>query len=315
MEQFCFGVDVGGTSVKIGLFNDQEIPIHTWEIPTRKEEKGKYILSDIRDAMSAEMIGRGITPDQILGVGIGIPGPVMENGVVNGCVNLGWDEVDVSRELSGLFYHLPVRAGNDANVAALGEAWFGGAKGYRNMAMLTLGTGLGCGIVLNGRILAGAHGSAGEYGHAPLYPYAKKPCNCGRTGCLEQIASATGILNRAKELLAERDDPSVLREKSEITAKDVMDACKAGDPIAVETIELMTDCLARGMAVLAVTVDPEVFVIGGGVSRTGQWLMDKLKEKFDGCAFHACRRIGVVAATLGNDAGMFGAAAMILSER
>ena len=315
MKDYAFGVDLGGTTVKMGLFTTAGALLETWEIPTRTEDGGSLILGDIAASIKEKVEEKGISEDDVEGVGIGVPGPIDEEGNVLKCVNLGWGETEVARELSDSFYHLPVKVGNDANVAALGEAWFGGAKGYRDMVMLTLGTGLGCGIVLNGRILPGVHGAAGEFGHAPLYSRAKKPCNCGNTGCLEQIASATGIVNRAHELLTEEDVPSVLRGKAEITAKDVMDACLAGDPVAAETVELMTDCLARGMAILAVTVDPEVFVIGGGVSRTGQWLMDLLKEKYDRYAFHACRDVQVLEAKLGNDAGMFGAAAMILSQR
>ena len=313
MDRYCFGVDVGGTTVKIGLFNEEENLLHTWEIPTRTEEDGRFILRDIRDAMSGEMAARGLTPEKILGVGIAVPGPVT-GGTATYCVNLGWGRTDVAKELSSLFWQLPVRVANDANAAALGEACFGGAKGYRDMVMLTLGTGLGVGIVLNGRILQGSHGAAGETGHAPFYTEAKTPCNCGHTGCLEQIASATGIAHKAKELLEESDRPSVLRNEKTISARAVMDACKAGDPIAMETVDKLVDYLGRGMAAIASVVDPEVFVLGGGVSRTGTWLNERLEDRFDETAPPACKGTQVLPATLGNDAGMYGAAALILSE-
>lgn len=315
MNRYCFGIDVGGTTVKMGLFDDQEAAIRTWEIPTRKEENGRYILPDIREAMSREMIARSITPDQIVGAGIGLPGPVLADGTVNHCVNLGWGVVPVEAELSKMFYHIPVRAGNDANVAALGEAVFGGGKGYRSMVMITLGTGLGGGIIVNGKILPGSHGAGGEIGHMPVYSEAKVPCKCGKTGCLEQIASATGIVNKAKELLASGYPESVLHQENPLTARAVMDACKAGDPAARKTVDTMVHYLGKGMAMIAAVADPEVFVIGGGVSRTGQWLMDELKKSFDEFAFFGCRDTRVLPAKLGNDAGMYGAAAMILTAQ
>lgn len=314
MEEFCFGVDVGGTTVKMGLFAGLAEPLHTWEIPTRTEDGGKNILPDIREAMSREMVERGIAPDQVVGAGVGIPGPVTDDGVVNHCVNLGWPVVHVREQLSNMFYHLPIRVGNDANVAALGEAWFGGGKGYRNMVMLTLGTGLGGGVIMNGRIVHGSHGAGGEVGHMPIYTEATRVCNCGNTGCLEQIASATGLVHKAREVLVHNTFDSVLRGKKNFTAKDVLDAYLAGDPAGKITVECMLDFLGRGMAIIATVVDPDVFVIGGGVSKTGPWLMEALKERFDHYAFFGCRDTLVLPAKLGNDAGMYGAAALAITK-
>ncbi len=312
MEKYCYGVDVGGTSVKIGLFDSSEKLIHKWEIPTRKEENGRHILGDIAEAMKAEMKERGIGEEQMLGAGIGVPGPVTPDGIVNRCVNVGWGILPIEKELSDLFYSLPVQAGNDANVAALGEARFGGGRGFSSMIMVTLGTGVGGGVILDGKILPGHHGAAGEIGHMAMYPDAKVPCNCGNTGCMEQIASATGIVNKARELLAENSAPSVLRSKDPLTAKDVMDAYADGDWVSVQTVGVMTDTLGKGLAAAACVVDPEAFVIGGGVSRAGQWLIDLIHEKYRKYAFHASRDAKVVRATLGNDAGIYGSAAMIL---
>ncbi len=313
MEQFCFGIDVGGTTIKIGLFHTDETLMKKWEIRTNKEDNGAHILQDISDAMKAEMEARGILPEQIRGVGIGLPGPVLPNGVVNHCVNLGWGMVPVETELSELFYNRPVKAGNDGNVAALGEAWFGSGKGYDDMVMLTLGTGLGGGVILGRRIVTGSHGAAAEVGHMPLYPKATKPCNCGKTGCLEQIASATGIVNHTRELLETTEIPSSLRGKENISAKAILDACQAADPLAEQVVEDFTDALGRGMAVIASVCDPQIFVIGGGVSKTGSWLMERLKKSYDKYVFFASRDALVVPASLGNDGGMFGAAALILS--
>ena len=323
MQKYCFGIDVGGTSIKAGLFEihperigrDRAELIKKWEIPTRTENDGAYVLPDIAAALHAEVNARGLDPKDITGVGLGVPGPVLSNGIVNHCVNLGWDVVPAATQLSMLFHGLPVSVANDANLAALGESVFGSAAGYEEVVMLTLGTGLGCGIVTHGEIVPGRHGSAGEFGHAPLYDKALSPCHCGRTGCLEQIASATGIAGRAKELLAERGgEASTLRGIPDLTAKDVLDACAAGDPLATRVAAEMTDALGRGMAIIATVIDPDLFVIGGGVSRAGQWLIDQLRRDFQKYAFFAYQDTGVVRASLGNDAGIYGGAALIVGR-
>ena len=312
--QCCFGVDIGGTTVKIGLFDQEERPVHTWEIPTRKDDNGSHILEDIAKALEHELVIREIRPEQVLGVGLDVPGPVVDGKVIY-AINLGWGYVDAAAELSAMFHDIPVKVANDANAAALGEAWFGSAKGYRNVVTLTLGTGLGQGIVLDGKVLEGCHGAAGEIAHAIFYPDAEADCNCGHRGCLEQIASATGIVNKAKQLLRDTDLHSVLREKELFSAKDVMDACKAQDPVGMQTVNTLVDYLGRAMAVIAAVLDPEAFVIGGGVSRTGNWLNELLRARMAEAAPPACRDIRVLPAALGNDAGMYGSAALILSEK
>ena len=323
MKKYCFGIDVGGTTIKAGLFEfdleaagkGRAVLVKKWEIPTRTEEHGTHVLPDIAAAMHSEMNARGLLPQDILGVGLGVPGPVLANGIVNHCVNLGWEVVPAATQLSMLFHGLPVRVANDANVAALGESVFGSGAGYEELVMLTLGTGLGCGIVTHGKIIAGRHGSAGEFGHAPLYDKARIPCRCGRTGCLEQIASATGIVRRAKELLAESGGgASELADIPDLTAKDVLDACVAGDPIGREVAADLTDALGKGMAIIATVVDPDVFVIGGGVSRAGQWLIDQLKADYQKYAFFAHQKTEIVAASLGNDAGIYGAVSLVTRE-
>ena len=323
MQKYCFGIDVGGTSVKAGLFElfleekgaDRAALLKKWEIPTRTEEGGIHILPDIAASMNAEMKARGLTREQIAGVGIGVPGPVLADGTVNHCVNLGWGVVPAAAQLSELFHGLPVRAANDANLAALGESAFGSGTGYEELMMLTLGTGLGCGIVASGHIVVGRHGSAGEVGHSPLYDKACRPCSCGKTGCLEQIASATGIVNRANDLLAEdTEKASSLHGIADLTAKDVLDACAEGDPIGKQVADELTDCLGKGMAIFASVVDPDIFVIGGGVSRAGDWLIQQLKRDFQKYAFFPYKATEVVAASLGNDAGIYGAVTLIIGR-
>ena len=321
MDKYCFGIDIGGTSIKAGLFqtlpeaqgNERVRLLKKWELPTRTEDNGINILPDIAAAMDAELAARNIPVESVPGVGLGVPGPVLTGGIVNHCVNLGWGVVPAAEELSALFHGIPVHAANDANLAALGESAFGSGAGYRELVMLTIGTGLGCGIVNDGMIVAGRHGSAGEFGHAPLYDKAIRPCSCGKVGCLEQIASATGIVTRARDLLAE-GAASLLADKPQLTAKDVLDAACAGDPLAVQVAQELTETLGKGMAVLASAVDPDVFVIGGGVSRAGQWLIDQLKESFQRYAFFPYRETDVIVASLGNDAGIYGGATLVLRK-
>ncbi|MCD8329085.1 MAG: ROK family protein [Lachnospiraceae bacterium] len=314
MDKICFGIDVGGTTVKRGVFDSSRKLLRKWEIPTRTEEQGAHILEDIRDALIGEIEDRGLSMDQVQGAGIGLPGPVTPDGIVNHCVNLGWGRMNVEKDLSRLLGGVPVHAENDANIAALGEALYGAGAGHDSMVMVTLGTGIGGGVVLHGKLVSGSHGAAGEIGHIPSYRGAKKPCNCGNIDCMEQIGSATGIAQKAVELMEETDWPSALRDCRHVTARDVMMLHGQGDAIADATIEAVVDALGRGMATIGCVIDPEVFVVGGGVSKAGQWLMDALEERFERYAFHACRGSRVIAATLGNDAGIYGAAALALQE-
>ena len=188
MEEARIGIDLGGTTVKLGLFYGEQVE-EKWEIPTRKEENGAYILADIADSIEKKLKEKGIEKKEVIGAGIGVPGPVDGKGIVHGCVNLGWGIFSVEEKL-GTLLGLPVKAGNDANVAALGELWQGGGKGYQDMVMITLGTGVGGGIILDGKIRAGIHGAAGEIGHMPVVYEEKEYCNCGKKGCLEQIGRA-----------------------------------------------------------------------------------------------------------------------------
>ena len=249
MDQFCFGVDLGGTTVKIGLFTVDGMLQEKWEIPTRTENQGAAILSDIAASIQNKVDVRHLTKEQVTGIGIGVPGPVLNENRVQGCVNLGWGNVCVADELSALT-GMKVKAANDANVAALGEQWQGGGKGYQNIVMFTLGTGVGGGIIQNGQIVSGANGAAGEIGHMVITEPENVvgTCGCGHQGCLEQIASATGIVNLAKRQLTECDEASILRQYAPLTAKDVLDAAKAGDALACRVAEQMMQALGRAAA-------------------------------------------------------------------
>ena len=302
MSKYAFGVDVGGTTVKLGLFNDEGQVLDKWEIPTVKDNGGEKVLPDIAASIKNKMQEKNITAADLVGVGIGAPGAVNAEGfMVNGAVNIGWGSFDLAETLKKeLDLPVTVKAGNDANVAALGEMWQGGGKGYSNLVAVTLGTGVGGGIIIDGRILTGTNGAGGEIGHIHI-----------EDGCLEQYASATGVTRLANRRLAKDDAPSVLRG-GEISAKTVFDAVKAGDRVAIEIAEQFGEYLGKGLAVVANVVDPQIFVIGGGVSKAGDILFKYIEPSYKKCAFGPCKQAKFALATLGNDAGIYGAAALVL---
>lgn len=311
MKEYCFGVDLGGTTVKIGLFCVDGTLVDSYKIPTRRENNGMYILSDISAALLGSLERFGICADDVQGIGIGVPGPVLQNGIVNGCVNLGWGRVDVQQELYKLT-KIPVKAANDANVAALGEYWKGNAGSCDSMVMLTLGTGVGGGIILSGKPVCGANGAGGEFGHMPVIYDETECCSCGKRGCLEQAASATGIVRTARKILAASEEPSALREIENLTTKDIFTQAKLGDAIALQSVERLGFYLATAMAHIAAVIDPEVFVIGGGVSGAGDYLLDVITRFYREKAFHSSINARILLASLGNEAGMYGAAKLII---
>lgn len=311
MKTYCFGIDVGGTSVKCGLFHTDGTLVEKWEIPTRTENNGQNILPDVAETINAKLAEKNIDKADVEGVGIGIPGPINSRGEAACAVNLYWGFTPVAQILGDLT-GLKAQAGNDANVAALGEAWKGAAAGAQNIIMITLGTGVGGGIIINGKILAGSHGAGGEIGHALVVRGEEEKCNCGNKGCLEQYASATGIVRVAGRVLAASEDDSTLRELQNITAKDVLDAFKAGDAVAVRIMEYVGDLLGGAIAGFTTVVDPEAIVIGGGVSKAGQPLIDCIEKYYQRYAFSSCKETPIVLAILGNDAGIYGAAKMVL---
>ena len=312
MKKYCFGIDVGGTTVKMGLFTTEGELLDKWEIPTRKEDGGAYILNDVAASVEAKLAKKNIEKEDVAGAGIGVPGPTLDTGYVSICVNLGWKDKNPANELSELL-SIPVKAGNDANVAALGEMWKGGGEGYLDVVLLTLGTGVGGGIIINGEIAPSHRGVGGELGHITVNPDEEATCNCGNHGCLEQYASATGVVRIAKKLLAASKEESSLRTLETVTAKDVFDAAKAGDHLAVEAVEVLGKYLGLVVANVALTVDPDVFVIGGGVSKAGQVLIDVITKYYHKFAkIIGDNKAKVVLAKLGNDAGIYGAARMVL---
>ena len=313
MKKYGFGVDIGGTTCKIGLFEMNGTLIEDWEIKTNTENKGASILDDVAAAIEGKMQSAGIAKEEVQGIGVGVPGPVTGDGTVLQCVNLGWGEFNVAEVLKKRT-GFDVKVGNDANVAALGEMWQGGGKGHKDIVMVTLGTGVGGGIILNGKMLAGTNGAGGEIGHICVNDDETEVCGCGNKGCLEQYTSATGIVRMAKIILNTTDKPSKLRQIQYISAKEIFDAAKEGDEVAATLVENHGKVLGKALAQIACVVDPEIFVIGGGVSRAGDILINTTAKYFAQYAFHACRQTKFALATLGNDAGMYGGACSILNQ-
>ena len=303
--KYGFGIDLGGTTVKLAYLNENGDMLDKWEIPTVTADGGKQILPDIAASIMDYMQAKGIDRSRILGLGIGVPGPVDGKGVVNKCVNLGWGVFNIADTL-GALTGFPVKAGNDANVAALGEFWKGGGQGCENMVFVTLGTGVGGGIVVEGRLLHGSTGSGAELGHMVLRKDEPEACNCGKHGCVEQYCSATGVVRLATRHLAATEAPSVLRGRK-LTCKDVFDAGKDGDAVALETLDEFYDLMGQFLGDVCTVVNPETVVIGGGGSKAGNVLLEGIEPPFRKYVFHAASKVRFALASLGNDAGAYGA--------
>ncbi len=310
--KYCFGVDIGGTTVKLGLFEAEGTIVDKWEIATDISDEGSAILPDVAASVGKKIEEHQIDKTDIIGIGVGVPAPVTSDGVVNGSANLGWKYKEVKRELEELS-GLKTVVGNDANVAALGEMWKGGGAGETNMIMVTLGTGVGGGIIIDGKILVGATGAGGEIGHICVNYDETDHCGCGNCGCLEQYASATGIVKLAKKKL-DREMRATILKKEDVTAKDVFDAVKAGDEVADEIAVEFGRYLGYGLANLAAVCNPSVFVIGGGVSKAGEVLIPYIQKPYLERAFFADRQVKFVLAKLGNDAGICGAAKLVMDD-
>lgn len=311
--RYGFGVDVGGTTIKLAYFDENGTMLDKWEIPTNTANNGEAVIPDIAAAVKEYLAKNNIPNEAIIGIGVGVPGPVSDEGIVNKCVNLGWGVTDLHGEL-GKLTGFGVKGGNDANVAAVGECWKGGGKGTKNMVLATLGTGIGGGIIVGGKLVVGAHGAGGEHGHICVMPEETEQCGCGNYGCIEQYGSATGAVRLAKRYLASHEEPSVLRSIENLQCKDVFDAGKAGDAAANAILEQYYDLMGRFVATVCAVVDPEVVVLGGGVSKAGQMLVDGVAKYFQKYAFHACRSTKINLASLGNDAGAYGAFKLALDE-
>ena len=310
--KYGFGIDLGGTTVKIAYFEETGKMLEKWEIPTVTANGGAQILPDIAQSIRDFLDANHISDTAILGLGIGVPGPVNAKGVVNRCVNLGGGVFNIAETLASLT-GFPVRAGNDASVAALGEYWKGGGQGCDNMVFVTLGTGVGGGIVVEGNLLHGADGSGAEIGHICVNPQETLRCNCGNYGCVEQYCSATGIVRLAKLYLAESQTETTLRGVENLTCKDIFDAAKAGDAAANAILDQVYRYMGLFLANVCSTVNPEAVVIGGGVSKAGDMLVKGIEPYFHKHVFHAASGAKFAMASLGNDAGAYGAIKLALA--
>jgi len=312
MEQkICFGVDIGGTTVKAGMFNTDGNLIEKWQFDTVKSD-GSALFKSIAEFIKDKIRQYNLLENNIAGVGVGVPGPVKEDGYVHALTNLGVSDFNIEDELGNLL-GLRVKAGNDANIAALGEMWMGSGRGCQSIVMVTLGTGVGGGIIVGGKVVAGSNGAAGEIGHILVNEAETAKCGCGKKGCLEQYSSATGIVRLAKGYLNSSSEPSGLRSFSNLTAKDVFDQAKAGDALAVNVVEEACKYLAKALAQVAQVMDPQIFVIGGGVSKAGE-IITKTTEKYYNCmVMDALKNKEFRLAVLGNDAGIYGAAKLVLA--
>jgi len=315
MVEIIIGIDIGGTAVKIGFLNQQGDIIHKWEIETNTEEQGKYIIDYIWSSVSNTLSQFQIS--KILGIGIGAPGFVdKETGIVREAVNIGWKNFELGRKLADLS-GLPVFVENDVNLVALGENWLGAGRNAKDLIAITLGTGVGGGIIANGQILTGINGTAGEIGHIIADPTGYS-CNCGRIGCLDTIASATGIVKQAMEKIV--DNPgckldSTYQKNGGIIAKDVFDLAKEGDIICKSIINRTADILGFMIANAAMIINPSKIIIGGGVAKSGKQLLTPVTEAFEKYSLRdISKQCKVEIAKLGNDAGIIGAAYLVKQE-
>ena len=351
MNRYIIGIDIGGTSVKMGLFDRGRFPEFSAEasVLTRTEEGGRFILPDIAEALLELLRGQGIGIAQVDGIGVGVPGAVIsgeekDTTLVNRCVNLGWGVKDAAAELAGLTGIPRVEVLNDANAAALGEAFCGAGKaagtGRESLkgittVLVTIGTGIGGGIVRSGRVIRGAFGSAGEIGHmktAPQHPFLAELRAAGADieafADFEYFASATGVIRLARAAavlpdggkLAALFEPEIMDSGTagssgvKVGAKDIFDAAKGGDPCALRLRGFYFDTFGVGLAAVAAVIDPDAFIIGGGVSGEGQYLLDGIREAYGKYVFHASKDTDFRLAVLGNKAGMIGAAAAVTEE-
>lgn len=306
--KYLLGIDIGGTTVKIGLVSPAGVIIDKFEIKTNIENNGSSILSDIKNAIYAYLEEHQINHDEVHGIGFGVPGPVVNN-IIYKCTNLGWGIVNIVEEFGKLLDWNPVIAAtNDANAAALGELHHCNDGNIHSSVMFTLGTGVGGGVILNHQVLNGVNGGAGELGHIKIDTVHNYQCNCGGRGCLETVASATGVVRLAKEYLVGEESSLHTIGIDNITAKDVFDAAKANDSVALKVVKEVGYYIGKAAAFVSAVVDPDVFIIGGGVSRAGKILLDVIEENYRFHAFHISKKTPFVLASLGNDGGMIGAA-------
>lgn len=313
------GIDLGGTTTKFSIMKPQGEIQQRWSIQTDVLNDGNNIIPNIIDSINHHLQLYQMSAKQFQGIGIGTPGSVdYQTGTVDSAFNLNWDRPMALKEQIELHTNIPVQVENDANVAALGERWLGAGKNADNVAFVTLGTGVGGGIIINGQIVHGQGGSAGEIGHMTINPQGYR-CTCGKRGCLETVASATGIVHVARDYAQEYAGDSELKASldngDDLTAKDVFDLAKQNDPLALKVTSAVCDQLGLALSIVAVTINPQYIIIGGGVSNAGDFLLQRVQESYNRYVFSSVKKTTTLTlATLGNEAGVIGAASLILNK-
>jgi glucokinase len=319
-EKWIVGVDLGGTTTKLAFINTYGEIVQKWEIITDITNNGKNIIINIAKSIDQKLLELDVSKDKLIGIGMGAPGPVdTKTGVIYNAVNLGWNNHFPLRDMLEVETSLQAVIDNDANCAALGEMWKGTGNGAKDLVCITLGTGVGGGVIANGQIVQGISGAAGEIGHITSVPVDGASCNCGKTGCLETIASATGIVRIAIKKLktdtANGELMGIYQKEGNVSAKNVFDCARNGDKVASSVIEEVSFYLGLALANIANTLNPEIMVLGGGVSKAGEVLLNPIKENFDKYSFPRVKESTKIAiATLGNDAGVIGAAWLIKNK-
>ena len=315
MKQY-FGIDIGGTAVKLGIVDETGKVLCKGEQSVNFDGYQTPVLDTVRKAAKEFLTAQAIPVENLVGIGVSATGQIdSRKGIVAGtCGNFpNYIGSPIKAALEQDF-GLPVTVANDANCMTLGEVWVGGAQGYTDVIGVTLGTGVGGGVIVNGKVIDGTHGAGGEIGHITVNRHETATCGCGKHGCLEQYSSATGVVRCMKKLLDENPGTPCPLRGTDFVAKDVFDAARSGDALAAREVDEMTDTLGMALASIAATTDPEMFMIGGGVARAGEVLFDPLREHYKTYAFKSCRETPIVAATLGNDAGIYGSVRLIVGE-
>ncbi|MBM6614222.1 ROK family glucokinase [Desemzia sp. RIT804] len=316
MSKKIIGIDLGGTTVKFAILTEEGEIQQKWSIETDISEEGTKIVPSIIDSINKHMNMYGMTSEDFVGIGMGSPGTVDAiNGTVIGAYNLNWKTLQPLREQIEAGTHIPFFIDNDANVAALGEAWRGAGESDPNVVFLTLGTGVGGGIIVGEKLVHGSIGAAGEVGHITVEPDGYQ-CTCGKTGCLETVASATGVVHLARDLsdvfAGESKLKYIIDDGQLITAKDVFDLAKEKDPLAVMVVDKVAYYLGLASSHLANILNPSTIVLGGGVSKAGEILTETIQPYFEKYTFPTIRKSTKIRlAILGNDAGVIGASSLV----
>ena len=318
MSKKIIGIDLGGTSVKFAILTSEGEIQEKWSIKTNVLDEGSHIVDDMVESILHRLDLLQLTAENFIGIGMGSPGVVdREKGTVIGAYNLNWKTLQPVKDKIEKATGIPFYIDNDANVAALGERWMGAGENQPDVVFMTLGTGVGGGIVAEGKLLHGLAGAAGELGHISVDFDQPIQCTCGKKGCLETVASATGIVNLTRRYADEYAGVAELKKLidngEDVNAKVVFDLAKEGDELALIVYRNFARYLGIACANIGSILNPSTIVIGGGVSAAGDFLLDGVRKVYEENSFPQVRTSTKLAlATLGNDAGVIGAASLVL---